>query len=1139
MAAEQKIAIKIAGELDKSFTASIQGAQQGIASLSGGKIGFAFSALGSMAAAAGRAIVGTYTAIGASAAAAGAYAVNTGMDFESAMASAAATAGLQKGTEGYAAFEEAAREAGRTTSKTASEAANALEYMALAGWSVNTSTQALTPILQLSEATGLDLARTSDMVTDSMSALGLQVGENGEGLNAYLDVLASAQNSSNQTAEQLMDAYIGVGGVMNGLGVSFQDTAVALGVLANRGIRGSEAGTALNAIMANLTTGTGQAGKMMESLGISAFDENGQFIGLTETMQMLSDATAGMTDEQRNATLAAIGGKHHVDALNDLLQGLNATTEEGTNEWQTLTDEIYNSEGAMQEMRDTKLDTLAGDVDILTSSLQDLGITAYEMDLAGPLREAAQWATSAANALNAAYQTGGLSGFTAELGRVLGAAGSIAMQNSEAFFAAGTSALNSFTAGIEENAPNIGGGIGETIAEAIQHAMDTLPGLAGAGLSVLSQIIAGINANRSELISSAEGMISSIGEGLLTYGPDLVDGGMGLVTWIMNGIGGGLSSPDFTTSAQQLVLSIGSAIADNAAEMESAAINLLGGLATAFVNIAPTVGQVALLIILQLAQGFAEHASEIATGAANLIGNLAQGLMDHAGDLLTIGGAIIMNIVYGLFAMGASLGDALFDLFQDAGTAILEVDWLAIGHDIVVGIWDGVRGLWDSFIGWLTNTSNGGVTSSGDVLTNGWYETTNARTGEIGYAQEGDASGLLYSREQAIKAGGLTPGTEETIAIAEGTAPETAQFKKTERAKTPEEANSDWMDWLQKATEKQNALAEEAGANIGASLYGSLTTGAEAAEDSTTAVYDGIVSKADQTGSDVTARTEQVVSDINRAVSNASAPAVQAGPAPDSLASTEGLNAQPAPIDTSGVTGALDTIVTEMGTAGTEGGNQLMTNIATAISTLPAGLQSTGEIAMSNFNDALSSGAATAQSIVSGMVASIAAIVSGLGSGMYNAGQMAMQGLTNGLAAGGAAAIAKAQEIAAQVKNAISGAQGFQNGSPSKYFTESGGFAMQGLANGLAAKGASAVSAAGDVAGGIKAEMTDLSPTARLSPLSAEASGGGPVTVTYAPVFNISGASQNDVVQAQRISQREFERMMREYQRGVGRVAFG
>ena len=158
---------------------------------------------------------------------------------------------------------------GKTTSKTATESAQALEYMALAGWDVDTSISALPSVLKMSEASGMELGRTSDLVTDSMAALGVSVNE----LPNYLDVVTKAQNKSNQTAEQLMEAYLGVGGTMKNLNVPIAESATALGVLANRGIKGSEAGNALNAVMVNLTTGTGQAGKMMQEMGISARSE--------------------------------------------------------------------------------------------------------------------------------------------------------------------------------------------------------------------------------------------------------------------------------------------------------------------------------------------------------------------------------------------------------------------------------------------------------------------------------------------------------------------------------------------------------------------------------------------------------------------------------------------------------------------------------------------------------------------------------------------------------------------------------------------------------------------------------------------------------------------------------------------------
>ena len=295
-------------------------------------------------------------------------AVSVYADFDQAMANTAATAGAT--SEEYAKLEAAALEMGKKTTKTATEASEALGYMALAGWDVNTSISALEPVLRLSEATGMDLATCSDLVTDSMSALGLTVDE----LSCYLDVASKANNKSNQTAQQLMEAYIGCGGVLNNLGVSVEDSATALGVLANRGIKGSEAGNKLNTVLINLTSGTGQAGAMMKKLGISAFDSEGKFIGLQETLQLVNEATKDLTEEERNAALAAIGGKTQIDTLNDLLSGLNTTTADGRSEWQALNDELYNAEGAMMDMAGKVTDTLPGAMAVFGSAVDDAKI---------------------------------------------------------------------------------------------------------------------------------------------------------------------------------------------------------------------------------------------------------------------------------------------------------------------------------------------------------------------------------------------------------------------------------------------------------------------------------------------------------------------------------------------------------------------------------------------------------------------------------------------------------------------------------------------------------------------------------------------------------------------------------------------
>lgn len=342
--------------------------------------------------------------ISAAALMAGKKAVDVGMDFDKAMSSWKGTA---KATEAeFKIAREAAMKYGRETTKTATESANALEYMALAGWSVGDSVKALPSVLKLSEATNLDLARTSDLVTDSMSATGEVIGENGANLQRFLDVATTANNKSNQTAEQLMEAWIQTGGVFKGLRVDIEDSATALGVLANRGIKGSEAGTALNAIMINLTTGAGQAGKAMKKLGVSAF-QDGKFKGLKQTLTDVRDKLAGLTEEQQNFYKARIGGKHHIDAFTHLLNGLDAT-KDGKKEWDSLNESLRNANGSLQQMAATKMDNLWGDTKILQSAMQDLGIKVNDA-LNIPLRDGAKAFT------NMVYASDGFIGNLEEL----------------------------------------------------------------------------------------------------------------------------------------------------------------------------------------------------------------------------------------------------------------------------------------------------------------------------------------------------------------------------------------------------------------------------------------------------------------------------------------------------------------------------------------------------------------------------------------------------------------------------------------------------------------------------------------------------------------------------------------------------
>ena len=313
-------------------------------------------------------------------------AYDVGSEFEKHMDEWSATADASNAQ--YEKAREAALLWGRKTTKTATESADALKYMALAGWDVNTSIKALPSVLKLSEATNLDLARTSDLVTDAMSATGTEAGD----LARFLDVAAKANNRSNQTAEQLLEGYIRTGAQLHDLHVPIEESATAFGVLANRGLKAEEAGTALRSVLINLTTGAGSAGKMMDKPGVSAFDDEGRFIGLKNTMMRVNDATRNMSDEQRNAALSALGGKRNVAALSDMLQSLNNTLADGRTEWDALREDLDNAGGALNKMSKVKMDNLWGDLKILESAMQDAGIRAYD-GFSNPLRDATQLAT--------------------------------------------------------------------------------------------------------------------------------------------------------------------------------------------------------------------------------------------------------------------------------------------------------------------------------------------------------------------------------------------------------------------------------------------------------------------------------------------------------------------------------------------------------------------------------------------------------------------------------------------------------------------------------------------------------------------------------------------------------------------------
>lgn len=295
----------------------------------------------------------------------GALAVRTGMKFESSMSEVAAISGSTgKDLED---LEKKAREMGAATSFSASEAAEGLKYMALAGWENEKMLAGIGPVLSLAEAGSLDLGRASDLVTDSMAALGVEVDD----LEDYLDKVAQTASSANTDIDALMEAMIVTGGKFREFNVPLEEANTMLGVLANRGLKGSQAGTAMNAIMTRLTQSSGPAAKGLEELGLSAFDSEGNFRGMETVLKDVNEKIKDKTDEERSAILTSISGQNHSKALSAILAGLG-------DEYDELKDSVTDSNGALQEMRDVMKDNLGGRLENLSSAFEELQIKIYE-----------------------------------------------------------------------------------------------------------------------------------------------------------------------------------------------------------------------------------------------------------------------------------------------------------------------------------------------------------------------------------------------------------------------------------------------------------------------------------------------------------------------------------------------------------------------------------------------------------------------------------------------------------------------------------------------------------------------------------------------------------------------------------------
>lgn len=307
----------------------------------------------------------------------GTAAVKTTSDFESAMSKVSAISGAT-GSD-LDALNQKAQEMGAKTKFSATESAEAFTYMAMAGWKTEDMLQGIDGIMALAAADGLDLATTSDIVTDALTAFGLSADDSGH----FADVLAAAASNANTNVSLLGESFKYAAPVAGALGYSAEDTAIALGLMANAGIKGSQGGTALRSSLSRLIKPTDDAAALMEQYGLSMTNADGSMKSLGEVMEMLRTKMGGLSEAEQAQAAATLFGQ---EAMSGMLAVINASDSD----YEKLTSAIYGADGAAQQMADTMLDNLSGQLTLFKSALEGLAIQFGEI-LMPYIKQFVQW----------------------------------------------------------------------------------------------------------------------------------------------------------------------------------------------------------------------------------------------------------------------------------------------------------------------------------------------------------------------------------------------------------------------------------------------------------------------------------------------------------------------------------------------------------------------------------------------------------------------------------------------------------------------------------------------------------------------------------------------------------------------------
>ncbi len=476
----------------------------------------------------------------------GTAATRVGMDFEAAMSKVSSISGAT-GNDLHS-LTDKAKEMGATTKFSATESAEAFQYMAMAGWNTKSMLDGIDGIMNLSAADGLDLATTSDIVTDALTAFGLSAKDS----THFADVLATTSSSANTNVSMLGESFKYVAPLAGSMNYSIEDVSLALGLMANASVKGSMAGTSLKTALSNLASPTKSMASEMSKLGISMTDSNGNALGLRDIIIQLREKFGKLSETEKAAAASTLFGK---EAMSGMLAIINASDTD----FNKLTNSISNADGAAKKMADTLNDNLKGDITIAKSALEGFGITIYET-LDTDLRNAVQLGTKYIDKLSKAFTDGGLQGAVKTAGDIFGEIATKAAENAPKMIDSALQFIDSFANGIRNNSSrllNAGRSIVQAIIEGIINFAGYGSELIDGAVAIIENLILAISSNESELLKAGESIIDSIVNGIVNLANNAGTVVRGVVALIQSFIKSVKNNKDkLLTAAKEIVKAI-------------------------------------------------------------------------------------------------------------------------------------------------------------------------------------------------------------------------------------------------------------------------------------------------------------------------------------------------------------------------------------------------------------------------------------------------------------------------------------------------------------------------------------------------------------------------------------------------------